>query len=60
MESYLDRIFPAYTELIKTLTKIPAPSHKEQKKAAYIKDWLDTLQARTDFRCALVLTRQPM
>ena len=49
MESYLDRIFPAYTELIKTLTKIPAPSHKEQKKAAYIKDWLDALQARTGF-----------
>ena len=49
MESYLDRIFPAYTELIKTLTKIPAPSHKEQKKAAYIKDWLDALQARTRF-----------
>jgi acetylornithine deacetylase/succinyl-diaminopimelate desuccinylase-like protein len=49
MESYLDRIFPAYTELIKTLTKIPAPSHKEQQKAAYIKDWLDALQMRTGF-----------
>ena len=28
-------------ELIKTLCRIPAPSHREERRAAFIKEWLE-------------------
>ena len=28
-------------ELVKTLTSIPAPSHQEEKKADFVKKWLE-------------------
>ena len=27
-------------ELIKTLCRIPAPSHREERRAAFIREWL--------------------
>ncbi len=29
-------------ELIKTLCRIPAPSHREERRAAFIREWLET------------------
>lgn len=28
-------------ELIKTLCRIPAPSHREERRAAFIREWLE-------------------
>jgi len=49
MKAYIQRNLPAYIQLIKTLTAIPAPSHKEQQKAEYIRQWMADLAARTGF-----------
>ena len=49
MKAYIQKNLPAYIQLIKTLTAIPAPSHKEQQKAEYIRQWMVALAARTGF-----------
>ena len=38
--------FPEHVELLKTLAAIPAPSHHEDERAAFIKCWLEECGAR--------------
>lgn len=38
--SWCDTQFPEHLSLLKTLASIPAPSHHEEQRAAFIKDWL--------------------
>ena len=49
MQAYIDRVYPEYLSLLKTIAAIPAPSHKEQQKAAFLEAWLRDLCARLDF-----------
>lgn len=37
---WCDDHFPEQLELLKTLAAIPAPSHQEQRRAEFIRDWL--------------------
>ena len=43
-QSYIDRWcekqYPSHLQLLKTLAAIPAPSHHEEKRAEFIKNWL--------------------
>ena len=41
MNDWTDEYFEAHLALLKTLAAIPAPSHHEDERAAFIKDWLD-------------------
>lgn len=38
---YINQHMEEYVELIKTLVQIPSPSNKEDKRAAFIKKWLE-------------------
>lgn len=38
---YIDQHLEEYIELIKTLVQIPSPSNHEEKRAAFIKEWLE-------------------
>lgn len=38
--SWLEQQFPAYVKDLKELAQIPAPSHQEERRAAWVKDWL--------------------
>ena len=49
MQAYIDRVYPEYLSLLKTIAAIPAPSHKEQQKADFLEAWLRELCARQDF-----------
>lgn len=42
-DNFIQEHFEEYKELICTLTSIPAPSHKEEKRAAFICDYLHQL-----------------
>lgn len=46
----IEAMQPQVVELIKTLCAIPAPSHKEERRAAFIKEWFEAhgLQAQVD------------
>lgn len=45
VESFLDAELAKAKELLKTLTLIPAPSHHEDEKAAFVKKWLEEVGA---------------
>lgn len=38
--SWCDSQFPEHVDLLKNLAAIPAPSHQEEKRAEFIKNWL--------------------
>ena len=40
MEQYVAAHFEETIELLRTLGRIPAPSHREEKRAAFVRDWL--------------------
>lgn len=42
---WCDAQFPEHLSLLKTLAAIPAPSHHEQKRAEFIKNWLQAAGA---------------
>ncbi len=44
-QEFLDSEVEAAKKLLKTLTLIPAPSHLEDEKAAYVKNWFDSVGA---------------
>ena len=46
MKKWIDDHFEAHVELLKTLAAIPSPSHHEDKRAAFIKNWLDEAGAK--------------
>ena len=41
-EAYIQENQPLLRQLIKALCAIPAPSHHEEKRAAYVKAWLES------------------
>ena len=41
MKKWIDADFGAHLSLLKTLAAIPAPSHHEEQRAAFIKNWLE-------------------
>jgi len=43
---YLEDSFDETMELLETLCKIPAPSHHEEKRAAFCKNWLESIGAK--------------
>lgn len=46
MERWIEENWDAHFALLKTLAAIPAPSHQEDERAAFIKNWLDQAGAR--------------
>ena len=44
--NYLENAKQETIDLIETLCKIPAPSHHEEKRAEFIKNWLENLGAK--------------
>ena len=46
MQDWIDKYFDTHVELLKTLAAIPSPSHQEEKRAAFIKNWLDAAGAQ--------------
>lgn len=46
MRQWVDENFSAHLALLKSLAAIPAPSHHEEKRADFIKDWLDAAGAK--------------
>lgn len=45
IEAFVEEHKEETIELLKTLTKIPAPSGKEDKKAVYVREWLERIGA---------------
>ena len=41
MDKWIDGYFETHLALLKTMAAIPAPSHQEDRRAAFIKEWLD-------------------
>ncbi|MBO4406548.1 MAG: M20/M25/M40 family metallo-hydrolase [Clostridia bacterium] len=41
MKEWIDGYFDTHVELLKTLAAIPAPSHHEDRRVAFIKNWLE-------------------
>ena len=39
VQSGIERMQPEVIDLIRTLCAIPAPSHHEERRAAFIRDW---------------------
>ena len=46
MQDWINNYFDTHVELLKTLAAIPSPSHHEERRAAFIKDWLDQAGAQ--------------
>lgn len=46
IEKYIEAHMDETKELLKTLAKIPAPSHHEEKRAEFIKNWLENQGAK--------------
>ena len=46
METWINAHFPEHLTLLKTLAAIPAPSHQEDQRVAFIKDYLEKAGAR--------------
>ena len=46
MKEWIDNYFDTHVELLKTLAAIPAPSHHEDKRVAFIKNWLEEAGAQ--------------
>lgn len=46
MQEWINHYFDTHVELLKTLAAIPSPSHQEEKRAAFIKNWLDAAGAQ--------------
>lgn len=44
-EVFVQEHFRETKDLLRTLGKIPAPSHQEDKRAAFIKDWFESIGA---------------
>ena len=41
MEQYAEQIIPAAKQFLRELAVIPAPSHHEEKRVAYVKAWME-------------------
>ena len=41
MKEWIDAYFDTHVRLLETLAAIPAPSHHEDKRVAFIKNWLE-------------------
>ncbi|MBQ1237816.1 MAG: M20/M25/M40 family metallo-hydrolase, partial [Oscillospiraceae bacterium] len=46
LKVYFAEHYQELVDLMCTICLIPAPSHKEEKRAAYIKEWLDNIGAK--------------
>ena len=46
LKQYTESHFDEAMELLRTLGKIPAPSHKEGKRARFCREWLEQQGAR--------------
>ncbi|MBQ3242607.1 MAG: M20/M25/M40 family metallo-hydrolase, partial [Oscillospiraceae bacterium] len=46
LKAYFAEHYQELVDLMCTICLIPAPSHKEEKRAAYIKEWLDNIGAK--------------
>ena len=46
MNNWIETHFPEHFSLLKTLAAIPAPSHQEDQRVAFIKDYLEKAGAR--------------
>ena len=49
MEQYIRENLPMLLQLIKDLCAIPAPSHEEGTRAAFVKSWLESHGAEDVF-----------
>lgn len=46
IEKYIKESTEEIYSLLETLCKIPAPSHKEEKRAEFVKNWFDSIGAK--------------